>query len=368
MQVEPPQSNARPHKTWSITLFNTTTEAVLDILDHVKPRIQRCVACKDIAPTTEGEHYHVAIIFNNAMRFNAVKGIFGETAHIRWTTGDQNVKNLFNYVSGKGNHDDFKELIFEHNNYTTKTIKRGKKNDFFKEWRKVKTINHFYAMIQEDQWAEFNTEYKYIQAEVNLAKREIHERKFPRTVVWVYGDTGAGKSRMAHRLMTKWIEALPYDHCGEISASSTAGQVFGLQGDENMVLIDDIKADKMQTQDVLKLLDQYPQPQDVKGSWAAYNPDLVMVTCMKTPDNMGGKWEQDNIRQIERRITYLINVHQDMDHNVRYTWYDTQKNLLADMTMEATVTDLIEQIKEYLKEFEPDRLPKTQQESETLPH
>lgn len=363
------QDNSRPHYTWSITIFHTYKELITTKLDEIKEHISRGVACRDQAPTTGEEHFHIAITFKTTKRFNAVKAIFGEQAHIKWTVGEANIKHLFNYVSGEGDHADFKEIIWEHNNVRTKKIKSGKKFAFYQEWRKYRTLNHYYALIQKPEWAEFNTEYKHIVEELNLSNREKHLRKWPRKIVWVCGDTGAGKSRMAHTLMEKWTEYFPYDHAGEVSASVTSGQLFGIQGDENMILIDDIKTDKMQTQDVLKLLDTYPQPQDVKGSWAHYDPDLVMVTCMKAPDNLGDKWDQDNQRQLARRITYIINVRPQPDGSVRYIWYNQAHNQIADTDLDGTVTALLQEVKGFVQQYQPVRLGENPDPDEqVLPH
>ena len=303
------------------------------------------------------------------MRYGAVKAIFGDTSHVEWRA-QKDIENIFNYVLGKGNHADFKKTIYEKNAVTTYKVKTGKKVEFYKEWRKIPTINHYYELIQEDKWVEFNSELKYIQSEVNIMKRKQHKRKWPRIVVWVWGSTGAGKSRMAHQLMEEWENKyFPHDHCGEIGTSVTAGQCFGLQGDEDMVLIDDVKTDKIQTQDLLKLTDQYPEPQDIKGSWAHYNPDMIIITCLNNPDALtGNKWQPSEIAQLKRRITYTIHVQAGSDEP--YEWYNTQGQPIGAMTEDMTIKTLLQEMQNYLKQFAPGRIAKEllPEESVTLPH
>lgn len=370
--TEPQPRLGQPHKIWSITVFQTTEDQLRHILETNEHKFTRCAACIDEAPTTEGIHFHIAVVFHNAMRYGAVKEIFGETSHVEWRA-QKDIQNIFNYVLGKGNHADFKKTIYEKNAVTTYKVKSGKKIEFYDEWRKNRSLNHYLHLIQDPKWIEFNTEYKHIVEEINLYKREVHERKFKRIIVWVYGKPGSGKSRMAHNLMQRWTnDYFPFDHAGEASASSTAGQVFGLQGDENMVLIDDLKVDKMQTQDVLKLLDQYPQPQDIKGSWAHYDPDLVIVTCVNPPDMLGNMWQGEKVVQLKRRLTYSIRVRPDEDINHPYRWYDFAGNLLGDMNMEQTVTTLLEEVKVQLQQFDPERVPQSHEsqdeQTQVLPH
>lgn len=365
----PTQDRGQPHKIWSITIWQSSEDAIRHLLEANDHRFTRVAACIDEAPTTEGIHFHVAAVFNSAMRYSAVKAIFGDTSHVEWRS-QKDLQNLFNYVLGQGNHADFKRIIYQKNAVATKKIKSGKKVEFYREWRKNPTLNYFYELIQQDEWVEFNTELKYIEREVNIMKRKSHKRKFPRTVVWVWGSTGAGKSRMAHELMEQWENKwFPYDHCGEVGTSTTAGQCFGLQGDEDMVLIDDVKTDKIQTQDLLKLTDQYPQPQDIKGAWAHYNPDMIVITCLNNVDALAGnKWQPSEIAQLKRRITYTIHVQAGTDEP--YEWYNNKDQPIGAMSEQNTVQTLLLEVRNYLQQFAPGRIAKelTPPDSEMLPH
>lgn len=109
-------------------------------------------------------------------------------------------------------------------------------------------------------------------------------------VLWFYGPTGTGKSRVADAIApdaywkpggTKWW-------CGYQPPQP--------------VIIDDYRRDLCTFHELLRLLDRYPMSVEFKGGSVQFNSSLVIIT---TPKDPRGTWEgrtEEDLAQLFRRI------------------------------------------------------------------
>lgn len=330
-------------KQWHVVLFHRTKEQVIKAIEDNKDKFTRVIACEDNAPTTENIHFHIGLVLKSPTTMGGMKNMFGEDAFLKYS---RNLANLFNYIRGEGKHTDFKEVIYTFNDYVTKKISTGLKQRFYEEWWKDPTMTHFEKMIQQREWMTMATERKHIKPIVANREKLKYLRDKPRLAIWISGSTGSGKSFMARHLMQRFA-----NETGQVAAmatiSTTAGQLVGLQGEEKMVLFDDIKVEKIVVQDLLQVVDQYPQLLDVKNAEANYDPDVVVVTCLNTVQDIGNlrkNWEQKEVNQLIRRIN--LNIHaQKTNNGTVYEVYNTSNEKIKEGDMQQTLDFLMEMIK-----------------------
>lgn len=310
-------------KMWHIIIHNKTRDEVLRMINGALPRFTRCIACEDEGEETHNTHYHIGIVMKSSTTMGGVKALFCEDAHVKYC---KNLANLFNYIRGTGNHGDFKEVIFRHNDYVTKRIGTGIRQRFLEEWWTNPTMEHFYEMVKTREWMTCCDQRKHLESIVDNLNKWKHIRERDRVILWISGTTGTGKSYLAHHMMEEWQKRTG-TLAKSATISSTAGQLVGLKREEKMVLFDDIKVEKIVVQDLLQVVDQYILTVDVKGSEAHYDPDLVVVTCLNRAEDIGNlrsNWEQKEVNQLIRRITHTIDVSRE-NNTIKYKVTDKRR-------------------------------------------
>ncbi len=120
-------------------------------------------------------------------------------------------------------------------------------------------------------------------------------RKWKPFIYWLWGNTGAGKSRTARELCTK----------DTYIKNGGSKWWTGYDGHE-CVIIDDIRTNWFKYTELLALLDRYEKQVETKGGHRQFKPRLIVVTSLYHPclfEKMG----EDN-QQLLRRIDCVTNV------------------------------------------------------------
>lgn len=338
----------RSRKSWHIVKWGVSTEQMMEILHKIENICQRLVACKDTAPSTKGIHYHVIAIYAKPIRFSTVKEQFGDDAHIKYVV---NPVNAMRYVMGEGaNHTENKEVIFKKNPFTTRRIQTGIRANFYKELQETGlNMSNFQRLVQKPEYISCIDQYKHVRNLISLQEMNNHRRNKQRVIYWICGASGTGKSRLAHEVLHRWSHHFN-SIAGVATTSTTAGQITGLIGGEKCVLIDDIKLDKIQLQDLLTITDQYPVTLDVKGGYIKYDPDLVLITCLNSAQdlaNVNQKWSQKEIIQIIRRITYTLKTKTE-NNEITYECFRSLDNPLGSSNMEGAIDQIFQSVEDAL--------------------
>ena len=149
----------------------------------------------------------------------------------------------------------------------------------------------------------------------NLAaewREEMNEQGKQVTVIWLYGEAGTGKTRLAREIATKRNQ--PY----YISGSSR--DVFQAYSGEHTIILDELRPKVMEYQDILRIMDPFGLTDGVMApSRYVDKPlavDLIIITTPYSPwlfyrvlfpEHSG---QTDRFDQLERRITATIYMQQ----------------------------------------------------------
>lgn len=115
-----------------------------------------------------------------------------------------------------------------------------------------------------------------------------------KTVFWLWGETGSGKTRTA-------MEACPADDTWH----ATTGMWFDGYFGQGYAIIDEMRAKDWPYALMLRLLDGYQLRIPIKGGFTVWNPHTVYITCPLPPEKIyaGQLQYQGSIDQLLRRLT-----------------------------------------------------------------
>lgn len=128
------------------------------------------------------------------------------------------------------------------------------------------------------------------------ALRNLHvtpeTREIRVTVIW--GETGVGKSHMAHELAGKEAYWKP------------AGQWWDDYNGEKTVVIDDFDPKENSESTVLRWMDKWPLRVPVKGGFVAYGCERLIMTSHYAPET----WFPEREKEVMRRINQSIQINE----------------------------------------------------------
>lgn len=136
-------------------------------------------------------------------------------------------------------------------------------------------------------------------AGINAAKMLAQRPRNPPRVFWFYGRTGSGKTRRAVEL------------CPDYWMSGDGLKWFDGYTGQSCAILDDLRTNSCSMNYLLRLLDRYKLFVQIKGGFADWCPEVIVITCPVAPRDLyvnretGEAW--DHVDQVERRITEMRN-------------------------------------------------------------
>lgn len=137
-----------------------------------------------------------------------------------------------------------------------------------------------------------NTSYQGLRAAPTYLTYLEQKRDFVPTVVWLYGETGSGKTRAAREwLPDAWMSGISLRWWDEYDGQAD-------------VIIDDFRGDFCTFHYLLRILDRYPMKVEVKGGHRQLLARRIVITSPYSPQRAYKKCEE-NMAQLLRRITLV---------------------------------------------------------------
>ena len=143
-------------------------------------------------------------------------------------------------------------------------------------------------------------------------KYELEQKEFKKTVIFIYGKSGLGKSTFAKEL-TKDIVQLAKLNGQKWQSVLTAGtNMFDEVNGEEILLLDDVRGDSLTASDWLKVLDPYSiSPVSARYQNKTAASKVIIITSSKHPltffYHTKGNFQED-LSQYVRRIEQLVTV------------------------------------------------------------
>lgn len=116
------------------------------------------------------------------------------------------------------------------------------------------------------------------------------KRDWKPTVVWLWGETGTGKSRMANAMY-------PQAYC----KADNSKWWNGYDGHEE-VIWNDFRDNQVEFNYLLNLLDRYECRVECKGGMRQFRPKTIVITCNQPPEAMYRGISHERKDQLMRRI------------------------------------------------------------------
>jgi len=143
---------------------------------------------------------------------------------------------------------------------------------------------------------------KYHKGLIAVRSLLVEARTEAPKVVWLFGPTGIGKSRVTIEFATKHFGGDYWMSCGSL-------QWFDGYDGQNVAILDDFRGKHCPFSVLLRLLDRYSFRVPYKGGFVEWNPKVIFITCPYSPNeifDVRGKHLPEDIKQLERRITQVV--------------------------------------------------------------
>jgi len=139
-------------------------------------------------------------------------------------------------------------------------------------------------------------------AEKVLTYKERKRNWIP-TVIWLYGETGVGKTQTAKAL------AALYGEEPHIKIASKGNQWWDGYDAHSFVIIDEFRPDWIPYNVLLALLDSTPFLLEIKGGHRQMLAKLIVLTCPQSPSEIIFPFEMDEEKkQLKRRISKTLHI------------------------------------------------------------
>ncbi|AIF76255.1 Rep [Audaxivirus minifulis] len=136
------------------------------------------------------------------------------------------------------------------------------------------------------------------------------QRSWKPKVIWIWGPSGSGKSRLAHA-MTENEDRYLKDE----------SQWWDGYDKHETIIIDDFRGKQMNFTYLLKLLDRYAMKLQVKGGYRECLAKKIIITSIFSPDRSYAFLnEEEPMKQLYRRIDTFINMEEWDEQELFEKW------------------------------------------------
>lgn len=185
-------------------------------------------------------------------------------------------KQNYEYCTKEGNFEEFGTMPRQGKRTDIEDVK-----DTLKTTGRIQDVIEKCTNLQQLKFAE--TAVKYLEK----------KRNFKPEVIWLYGQSGSGKTRTAYEMMPDCYRK-----------TNSSGQWWDGYDAHPDVLIDDFKDGTLTYSSLLELLDRYECRVQYKGGSRQFLARRIVITSIHPPDH----WFPDHV-ELYRRIDEIRLIH-----------------------------------------------------------
>lgn len=272
---------------------NNYTKKMLNDFHHVAKSLKKHKYISyglEIAPTTGTKHIQAYIQLNDSQGYTFLHNYFNLKKrnklvkfHIEVAKGT--AKQNKDYNSKDGEYFEFGE-----------PKKQGKRSDLLLLKKEIsKNPKHLNKIVRKDDVTN-NQQLKFLQ---NIQQYYFEHRnpKDPPIVLWIYGKSGIGKTKLI------------YDTFDDVCAVSSYSWIgTGYQQNE-CLLFDDFRKSDISFNELLKITDRYPFTVFYKGGQIPLNSKYIIFTSprsiQQTYGHTYGFEDDEALEQLTRRVKQI---------------------------------------------------------------
>jgi len=255
-------------RAWCFTAWNS------EILNW-SDKMTYMIYGEEVCPKSGKIHYQGYVYMKNPIGLSGMKKLLGKDTHFEVRSKNSTNSQAIEYCKKENK---YKEFGVRPNDNGIKNLK-----DKCEEYGSKKEF------INND----LETYCKYRNGINDYYNNKIEEYEGEREVIWIYGPSGSGKSRLARMI------------CKDICITYNS-PFFDYNG-EKEVIYDDFRASDMKLNLLLKITDRYRFSVNVKGSNMPWAVEKIVFTSILAPWDMY-RDTGENMKQIKRRITKIIDL------------------------------------------------------------
>lgn len=275
-------SNERS-RDWCFTVNNYSDEDISMLVD-MSSNVMYMVYGKEVAETGT-HHLQGYVYFTDAKTFSKMKKILPKGSHIEKTKGTP--QQASEYCKKEKNYIEYGKL----------PEKQGKRNDIVKIKDLIeegKTMNDV---------IEVATSYQSLRTAELLFKYKEPKRDWKPSVLWIYGKSGLGKTRLAHMLYPDLYRK-----------TNSNGRWFEGYDAHKNVLFDDVKNNSQEYYEfLLEALDRYECRVECKGASRQFLAENIVLTSILHPAIIYHNFNQ--AYELLRRIDKIQNIEDYINEN-----------------------------------------------------
>lgn len=246
-------------------------EALKTIITNLKSN-DYFISCLEQAPTTGHEHIHIYAHFTTPYKIS--KRILDIGAHIEVCKGSP--KQNIEYIRKDGNIiDEIGEAPHQGTIYTVKDLKEANIEDIPAHLYNIKKSIDSTKPLKTSEW-------------MKTVK-----------VYYISGPSGIGKSTKAYDLL---IEN-NIEEFDEINYEN--GFYIGATGKAKACIFDDFRDSRMKPDEFIRFIDYRRHTMNIKGGQLINNYELIIITSIKSLDEIYRNVKEEQREQWIRRIEHI---------------------------------------------------------------
>lgn len=234
------------------------------------------IACLEEAPTTGHKHIHVYIQFSSSILLKPNKLC---NCHIERCKGTP--QQNYNYIIKDGKILEEWGKLRKHGGKSIEEVKKMTKDE-----RDMLPL-HYYNIIQK----------------INLEeeKMNINETYKDVTVIYIFGESGSGKSLTASKIIKNYCNI--YNLSGEYDAVKfNNGFWLGTHKGSKIALYDDFRPSDMKANEFINFIDYNKHILNIKGGNLINEYELIIITSIINPCDIYQNMKEEEKMQWIRRL------------------------------------------------------------------